>query len=362
MNIVKPLLIATSILLSQATFASDDKHEEGEKLFKTYCSACHGAAVGGMDMSKRIAPPIAAVRLHYIDTYPDEASFVAAVTNWVEEQKEAKSLMRGAIQKFKIMPPLVVSKEDATKIAAFIYAGDIEKPEGFEKHVEEEHGKMGMGKDMHGEGHGKEKMKGMHGEGHGKGKMKGKHGEGKGAGKMEGMHGEGMGKMHGEGKGMGKMQDMQAMMQAQGMDHQKGMQEMQKHMKKRMHKMGKEGGKHAGKKGGMRAKMMKKLDLTAEQKQQMQALIQEQESRIGPIKRELHQINKTFGQLDTTSSDYKAQIFSLADDKAKRVRRMMIEKGEMRMKIESVLTAEQREKFNKMRMKRQQRKQNKKNH
>ena len=341
MNIVKPLLIATSILLSQATFASDDKHEEGEKLFKTYCSACHGAAVGGMDMNKRIAPPIAAVRLHYIDTYPDEASFVAAVTSWVEEQKEAKSLMRGAIQKFKIMPPLVVSKEDATKIAAFIYAGDIEKPEGFEKHVEEEHGKMGMGKDMHGEGHGK-------------GKMKGKHGEGKGAGKMEGMHGE--------GKGMGKMQDMQAMMQAQGMDHQKGMQEMQKHMKKRMHKMGKEGGKHAGKKGGKRAKMMKKLDLTAEQKQQMQALMQEQESRISPIKRELHQINKTFGQLDTTSSDYKAQIFSLADDKAKRVRRMMIEKGEMRMKIESVLTVEQREKFNKMRMKRQQRKQNKKNH
>jgi hypothetical protein len=228
MNIVKPILISTSILLSQASFASDNKHEEGEKLFNTHCTSCHGAAVGGMDMSKRIAPPIAAVRLHYIDIYPDEASFVGAVTSWVEKQDESKSLMRGAIQKFKIMPPLVIAKEDAAKIASFIYDGNIEKPEGFEKHVEEEHGKEGMGKGMQGEGKGQGKNQGK-GEGKGMGKMKGMH-DGQGKGKMKGMQGQGKGM--GKGQGMAAMHEM---MQAKGMSHD----EMQKAMQeKKQGKMG----------------------------------------------------------------------------------------------------------------------------
>jgi len=266
MNIVKPLLIATSILLSQATFASDDKHEAGEKLFKTYCMACHGASVGGMDMSKRIAPPIAAVRLHYIDTYPDEASFVQAVTAWTEKQDASKSLMRGAINKFKIMPPIVVPKEDAAKIAAYIYSGDIEKPEGFEKHVEEEHGKQGKGMGM----------------------------------------GKGMGDMHSQG------------------------------MRQKMH-------------GNAE---MQHLNLSPQQKQQMKALMQEKKSRIKPLQQQMRQINQNISQLDANNANYKAQVFSLANNKSKLVYRMTIEKGEMRQKIESILTPEQRTKFQQLRAQR----------
>ncbi|MEE9444829.1 MAG: Spy/CpxP family protein refolding chaperone [Cocleimonas sp.] len=352
MNIVKPILIATSLLLSQASFASDDKHEEGEKLYKTHCAACHGS-LGGMDMTKRIAPPIAAVKMHYIDTYADEASFVEAVSNWIEKQDESKSLMRGAIQKFKIMPPITVPKEEAKKIAAYIFSGDLEELEGFKEHVEEEHGKEGMGKgkhDGHGKGKGKGHGKGMHhgegkGQGHGKGEKQAMTGQAKGMGKMQGMHGKGMEGMH-------------EMMKAQGMDHQQGMKKMQKAMQKRMHKMG----KHGGKRTGMGAKMMQKLNLSAEQQQKMQTLIQEKESRIGPLKREMHEINKTLGKLDTTSPDYKAQIFSLADERAKRAHRMVIEKGEMRMKIEAILSAEQRTQLSQLRQKRQQRKASKHGH
>ena len=128
------------ILASQAAQADNDV-EQGEKLYKTYCSACHGAT-GGMDMSKRVAPPIIAVKMHYIDSYPDKASFVVAVTQWLEKQDASKTLMPGAIRKFKIMPQIPVAREDAQKIAAYIYEGDIEKPAGFDKHFEEMRGKQ----------------------------------------------------------------------------------------------------------------------------------------------------------------------------------------------------------------------------
>ncbi|MEE9325841.1 MAG: c-type cytochrome [Cocleimonas sp.] len=290
MTFIKPILFATTILLTQHAFADDDKHEAGEKLYQTNCAVCHGNT-GGMDMTKRIAPPIAAVRMHYISTYSDEDSFVEAVSNWVEKQDESKSMMRGAIQKFKIMPPISIPREDAEKIAAYIYSGDIEKPEGFEQHVKEEHGKMGMGK----------------------------------------MHGQGM-----SGKGM------------QGM-HQR----MNEMMKQGMHGKGIAGGRHN--KGMQR--MMQKLSLSPQQQQQIQGLIQEKQTKIKPVKKQLHHISRTIRQLDTTSSNYKSQIFSLANEKANLVRRMVIEKGEMRMKIESVLNAEQRAKFAQFRQLKQQRKQ-----
>ena len=82
MNIIRSLLISTTVLLSPASFANDDhNHEEGKKLFDSICATCNGMSVGGMDMNKRIAPPIAGVRRHYIDTYPDERSFVAAISS-----------------------------------------------------------------------------------------------------------------------------------------------------------------------------------------------------------------------------------------------------------------------------------------
>ncbi len=139
MRSTQSFLALVFILLSPFAMASEDL-KGGKQLFDKHCSSCHGLT-GGMDMSKRVAPPIIAVRMHYIGTYSDKASFVMAVANWVEKQDESESLMRGAIRKFNIMPPVSVAREDAEKIAAYIYDGDIEKPAGFEKHFKQRHGK-----------------------------------------------------------------------------------------------------------------------------------------------------------------------------------------------------------------------------
>ncbi len=140
MKLPQSALLLASILVSQTTLASDsNKENEGAALYKANCSSCHGTA-GGMDMHKRVAPPIVAVRMHYIGSYPEKNAFVLAVTQWVEKQDASQSLMRGAIRRFNIMPPISIAKEDAEKIAAYIFDGDIEKPEGFDQHFNERHG------------------------------------------------------------------------------------------------------------------------------------------------------------------------------------------------------------------------------
>jgi cytochrome c len=134
------LLSVALILISQASLASDaNTAKEGEALYKTHCSSCHGNT-GGMDMQQRVAPPIVAVRMHYLGSYPEKDAFVMAVAQWVEKQDASQSLMRGAIRRFNIMPPISIAKEDAEKIAAYIFDGDIEKPAGFDQHFQERHG------------------------------------------------------------------------------------------------------------------------------------------------------------------------------------------------------------------------------
>ena len=139
MKITQSFLALAIFLLSQAVLASGT-NDEGEQLYKSYCSACHGAT-GGMDMSKRLAPPVAAIRLHYITPLPDKASFVTAIADWVEKPDASKSLMRGAINKFKIMPPISIARTSAEKIAGYIYDGNIEVLDGFAEHIEQMYGK-----------------------------------------------------------------------------------------------------------------------------------------------------------------------------------------------------------------------------
>jgi len=140
MKITQSSLLLAFILFSQASLASDvNAEKEGKALYITHCSSCHGNT-GGMDMNKRVAPPIVAVRMHYVGSYPDKDAFVMAIAQWLEKQDASQSLMRGAIRRFNIMPPISIAQSDAEKIAAYIFEGDVEKPDGFDKHFNERHG------------------------------------------------------------------------------------------------------------------------------------------------------------------------------------------------------------------------------
>ena len=117
---------------------------ESYKLFKSKCYACHSVTSKSHD--EIIAPPMAAVKRRYLMSYSNREEFIDAIVNWVKDPKEENALMYGAVQKFKVMPKQQFYEEDLELIGAYIFDNDIEQPEWFETHFQEEHGGLGKGR------------------------------------------------------------------------------------------------------------------------------------------------------------------------------------------------------------------------
>ena len=116
---------------------------EGLKLFQQNCYACHSVTTKSHD--EIIAPPMIAVKKRYSMQYDSKDDFVKAVVAYASDPKAENALMIGAVDKFKAMPKQGFTKEDLTKIAAYIYDTEIETPEWFADHFQQNH-KNGQGK------------------------------------------------------------------------------------------------------------------------------------------------------------------------------------------------------------------------
>lgn len=86
MKSMRLVLIVAGVLASPFALASENV-DAGRQLYEQNCAVCHGAT-GGMDMSKRLAPPIMGVKMHYVKKHPDKESFVAAVVSWLDKHEE----------------------------------------------------------------------------------------------------------------------------------------------------------------------------------------------------------------------------------------------------------------------------------
>jgi mono/diheme cytochrome c family protein len=152
--------LAAMVLATQTAQAADDAlMAQGFEVFNDVCLACHNDEDQGED---RQAPPMVMVKDRYARLGSREA-FVAAVSSFVEAPSIERTLMRGAVRNFDVMPDLGVSAEDARAVAEFLYATDLTMPDWMAQHMEEEHGGQGQGQGQ-GQGHG-----GGHGGGQGAG-------------------------------------------------------------------------------------------------------------------------------------------------------------------------------------------------
>ncbi|MDH3322350.1 MAG: c-type cytochrome [Flavobacteriaceae bacterium] len=133
--------------------AKTDQNKAGDKvaqvdasyvLLKKQCYVCHSIDAPSHD--DLIAPPMAAVKMRYMNMYDNKDDFVAAVAAWVMNPDSDKALMRGAVTRFKVMPKQNFNEDEIKLIAAYMYDHKLEEPDWFEAHQQEMHGDNGMGR------------------------------------------------------------------------------------------------------------------------------------------------------------------------------------------------------------------------
>ena len=129
--------------------------EHGEKMLSTYCYQCHSPEAS---MENMLAPPMIAVKNHYITEDTTKEEFMADLRAWMAGPSEEKSKMPGALEKFGLMNHQIYPDSVITVIGEYLYDNEVEEPEWYQAHHEEMHGK-GKGK---GAGHGKGQKKGDH--------------------------------------------------------------------------------------------------------------------------------------------------------------------------------------------------------
>jgi len=110
---------------------------------ETQCFLCHSPTD---TKNERVAPPMIAIKVHYIDDETSKAEFTNAMLNFLEKPSAEKAKLKGAVRKFGVMPYQHFNEEDIKKIAEYIYDYEIEEPEWFEEHFKNHGNKKGEGK------------------------------------------------------------------------------------------------------------------------------------------------------------------------------------------------------------------------
>ena len=96
-------------------------------------------------------------------------------------------------------------------------------------------------------------------------------------------------------------------------------------------------------------RMATKLGLTDAQKTQLQALKQNSQNEIKPLRNEQRAIRKEIRELDASASDYSTKLADAANRQAALTRQMIIAKGNKHQKMATILTPEQLAKQKEMR-------------
>lgn len=106
------------------------KVHPGKKLMQTKCYVCHNPSANG---ESRIAPPMIAVKNHYLSTDTTKEEFVNSMQNWIKNPVTENIKMPGAVKKFGMMPKQYFSEKTIELIAEYMYENELEKPVEFDK-------------------------------------------------------------------------------------------------------------------------------------------------------------------------------------------------------------------------------------
>lgn len=103
---------------NNATAQAETTHP-GKKLMETHCYVCHSPERTGQQ--NRIAPPMAMVQKHYLNTNTTKEEFIKDFMAFLEKPSEDLSKMPGAIRNFGLMPYQKFPQEALEQIADYLY-------------------------------------------------------------------------------------------------------------------------------------------------------------------------------------------------------------------------------------------------
>jgi nitrate reductase cytochrome c-type subunit len=121
----------------------------GKKLMENKCYVCHNLTNSHDD---RIAPPMIAIKKHYISDNTTKEEFINAMQNWIKNPTEETSKMKGAVRRFGVMPKQYFSEETIQQISEYMFDNEIEHPSWFEKqhkNQKDQDQEKGNGKGIH---------------------------------------------------------------------------------------------------------------------------------------------------------------------------------------------------------------------
>lgn len=117
--------------------ASEKQEHPGKQLLERNCYVCHSPSA---TEANRIAPPMIAIKKHYIDENTSKETFVKSMQKFIENPNEKNAKMYGAVKRFGLMPKQVYPEKTIALISEYIYENEIQQPEWFEKHFNKERG------------------------------------------------------------------------------------------------------------------------------------------------------------------------------------------------------------------------------
>ena len=123
MKLQKTLSLFATFAIFAAVTSTVSAEENIEKLFDTKCAVCH-SKTRPADPSKVSAPALMGVMRHVKMRYPDKASAVTFMVDYVLNPSKEKSICKPQkIERFGLMPSQkgVVTKEELTKISEWMY-------------------------------------------------------------------------------------------------------------------------------------------------------------------------------------------------------------------------------------------------
>lgn len=121
-----------------------DKTEEklaehlGEKLLRRQCYVCHNPSASHNSI---VAPPMIAIKAHYINKNTTKEEFTKAFVDFVTKPTNENAKLRGAVRRFGLMPIQNYKEDDLKLIADYLFDYQIDEPKWFKEHWQEMQGR-----------------------------------------------------------------------------------------------------------------------------------------------------------------------------------------------------------------------------